>query len=182
MLARWAGLPAASVAFLGVAHVVGNFADSGVPLLAGGTAAFAVWSYFHRLDCRRLDALLNPPPALWPVPLPVAWGILRDAFDSAFITTIDGALVPWILQRQDQSRGLLTASLNCDELLGSGTDAHRQPRTIVATAILSPADKQTQVEMHYRLFSPVDTHLAEQVIGRTIQQLASNLDAYNSLA
>lgn len=85
MLAAWAGLPIGSLAFILVCYFTGHFVSAGVPVFAGAIAAGGIWYYFKRLDDRRLEALMNPEPELWPVPLAVAWGILKAAFDGPVI-------------------------------------------------------------------------------------------------
>lgn len=118
MLAAWVGLPSGFVAFVLVCYFTGRFVVAGVPLLAGGTAAACTWLYFKRLDDRRLEALLNPEPELWPVSLAIAWGILKAAFDGPIVMPESGSgLLPWRLIKQDQAAGVLVACLSFRELL-----------------------------------------------------------------
>jgi hypothetical protein len=161
MLAR-AGLPVAFVVFLAVTHYLTGVVGSGMPLFAGLIAGSAVWWFCKKLDDERFAALLNPPAFIWPVPMPVSWGVIKDAFDGTFVLRSGSGLAPWVIQREDQSRGMISALLNIHELVSEA-----QPRTIGLTAKLTPQEGGTQVELKYEVFSPADNSLVTEIIEHT---------------
>lgn len=146
MLAAWAGLPLGSLAFVLVCYLTSKFVSASVPLLAGAIAAACTWLYFKHLDDRRLESLLNPEPEAWPVPLAVAWGILKAAFDGPVIMPGNAAgLLPWRLIKQDQATGVLVACLSFREL----TQDPESTGLVTVTAQLSQASKGTLVSLRY---------------------------------
>lgn len=147
MLAAWAGLPTGFIAFILVCYLTSLFVSSGTPLLAGAIAAFSVWYCFKRLDDRRLEALLSPPPEVWPVPLAVAWSILKAVFDGPILMPGPVAgLLPWRLLKQDQAAGVLVACLDFREL-----ERHSEANSIItATVHLEQNPRGTLVSLSFQ--------------------------------
>lgn len=113
MLVAWAELPLGFIAFLLTAKITSQFISSGVPVLLGLMSAALVWLYFKSCDDRRFEDLLNPEPELWPVPLPIAWGLLLSIFDGPIIMrNNENGLLPWRLLKHDQMTGSLSAYLD----------------------------------------------------------------------
>ncbi len=148
MLAAWAGLPTGFIAFILVCYLTSLIVSSGVPLVAGAIAGMSVWYCFKRLDNRRLETLLEPPPEVWPVPLAVAWGILKSTFDGPILTPgSTTGLLPWRLLKQDQAAGVLTASIDFREL-----DRRSEATDILtATVYLKPSAEGTIVSLCYQV-------------------------------
>jgi len=138
MLAAWAGLPTGFCAFILVCYFTSLFVSSGVPLLAGAIAGISVWYCFKRLDDRRLEAVLSPPPEVWPVPLAVAWGVLKAAFDGPVVMPGPVAgLLPWRLIKQDQAAGVLVAYLDTGQM-AHGSDSSNLQVTVTACLTQHP--------------------------------------------
>lgn len=177
MLARLLGVPAAFMMFFFVAGLASNVVSSGTPLLAGLTVGAVVWYCFTRLDRRRFERALNPKPQLWPVPMPVAWGVVKDIFDGSTVSTNAG-LVPWVLLKHDQSRGIITAMLNTRELSGTGQGMATEPRTITVAAVSVPEGRETLLKLRFDVFSPADTKLVQDIITTTQSRIRAEISKY----
>lgn len=166
MLARFVGLPLAFITFFVGARLLSDHIGAGIPLLVGGVLGWFVWWQFKKLDDQRLRDLLNPPAMKWHVPMPVGFGIVKDAFDGTFVLRSKSGLAPWSIQKEDQSRGIISALLNIQDLTGSG-----EPRTIGLEAKLIPDGYGTEVKLQYQIFSPTDSSLVEEIIRHTDRRL-----------
>jgi hypothetical protein len=172
MLAKSIGLPLSFVAFLLATNLASNVIGSGIPLLAGASAGWAVWSFFRHLDEQRLYELLNPAPVMWQIPLPIVWGIFKDVFDSSFVVIGNsGGLVAWKLHQEDPSRGLMTSMLDFEEILGGPAVSAAYQRTITVEIQLTPQSGGTLIKARYQAFSPACTQLIEQIIISTNKRL-----------
>ena len=180
MLARWLGIPIGFLAFLFVAYLFSRSFGPGLPFLAGAVAAWRIWWHCHQLDQERFEKILNPPAEIWAVSLPAAWGILKDVFDSSTVNLGRSGLTPWRLEKDDPTRGIMTARLNFDEVIGQERSVYK--RTIVANATLVAAGVKTCVQLKYEVFSPMGTRLIENVIATTNQEFASRKAAFESAA
>jgi len=172
VLAKSIGLPLSFVAFLLATNLVGGFMGAGIPLVAGGLAGWAVWSFFRHLDELRLNELLNPAPVLWQLPLPIVWGIMKDVFDASFVVAgSSGGLVAWKLHQEDPSRGLMSSMLDFQEMLGDISSQTSYPRTITVEIQLIPQGQGTLIKLRYQAFSPACTQVIEQIIISTNKRL-----------
>jgi len=178
MLARMFGVPLAFIVFFVVVFATGNSFGSGLPLIIGAAAGGIVWLCFKCLDKRRLEMLLRPPATIWQVPLPVAWGVLKDVFDGSIIRTKDGVIAAWTLKRDDKSRGLMSAMLNFLEHGGCGPQGPSEPRTIAANAELTAQGASTGVKLTFDVFSPGCSELVEDIVRKCRQKLASEVREY----
>lgn len=178
MLARIFGVPLGFVTFFIVAYASGNFVGSWIPLVIGGVSAAGVWFFFRSMDKERLGKLLHPEAKVWAVPLPVAWGIIKDEFDGSIIRTKHGVIAAWSLKREDKSRGQLAAMLNFFEHGGCGPQGPSEARTVAATAELKPAGSTTFVSLNFEVFSPGCSELVEDIIRKCQRKLAREVKEY----
>ncbi|MBX9772598.1 MAG: hypothetical protein K2X29_14570 [Candidatus Obscuribacterales bacterium] len=178
MLVKIIGLPLAIFAFVAIASFGSYLVGHGAALFVGLAVGIGIWYFFHQIDAKRLWALLRPTPAIWQVPMPVAWGILRDVFDGSIVRTKDGAIAAWALKREDKSRGLLCAMLNILEHGGCGPNTSIEPRTIAVNAELKPHGSTTGVSLNFEIFSPTGTDLVEDIIRKCMKRLESEVKEY----
>lgn len=149
MLSVWAGLPLGFLTFLLAASLFSRFIGSGIPLLIGLCCGWLTWRLFKSLDERRLAELLNPPAQLWQLPMTLAWGAVREAFDGPIIMCGPGGLIPWRVLKEDRSRGLIVACLNFRELV-PGTESNLPDSGLISvTAQLTPQAEGTLVALTY---------------------------------
>ncbi len=178
MLAKIVGIPLAFIVFVSVTWIASYFMDTGIPAIIGFISGGGVWYYFRCIDHRRLDALLRPNPAIWQVPMPVAWGILKDVFDGSIVRTKEGVIAAWSMKREDKARGQLAAVLNLMEHGGCGPNGATVPQTIAATAQLTPHGATTGVTLTFEIFAPTGTDLVEDIIRKCQRRLQSEVTEY----
>lgn len=181
MLAKIVGIPLSFIVFVSVSWICSYFFDSGIPTIAGGVCGAGVWYCFHCIDHRRMDALLRPQPAIWQVPMPVAWGILKDVFDGSIVRTKEGVIAAWAMKREDKARGQLAAVLNLLEHGGCGPNGAIVPQTIAATAQLTPHGSTTGVTLTFEIFAPTGTDLVEDIIRKCQRRLQSEVSEYGAV-
>ena len=178
MLAKIVGIPLSFIVFVSVTWYASYFVDTGIPAIIGCTCGAGVWYFFRCIDDRRLDALLRPKPAIWHVPMPVAWGILKDVFDGSIVRTKEGVIAAWSMKREDKSRGQLAAVLNLLEHGGCGPNGAIVPQTIAANAQLTPHGSTTGVTLTFEIFAPSGTDLVEDIIRKCQRRLQSEVTEY----
>ena len=178
MLARTVGMPLAFIVFVAVTSTCSSFAGAGIPLAIGLCIGVGIWYGFRCVDKQRLDALLRPKPAIWQVPMPVAWGLLKDVFDGSIVRSKEGVIAAWAVKREDKSRGMLSAVLNLLEHGGCGPNGAMEPRTIAATAELTPHGSTTGVTLKFEIFAPTGTDLVEDIIRKCQNRLRSEVTEY----
>lgn len=181
MLVKIVGLPLAIIVFVGIASFGSYLVGHAIALGLGLAAGSGIWYFFHQIDIKRLYAMLRPTPAIWQVPMPVAWGILRDVFDGSIVRTKDGAIAAWALKREDKSRGLLSAMLNILEHAGCGPNTSVEPRTIAVNAELTPHGSTTGVTLNFEIFSPTGTDLVEDIIRKCMKRLEAEVSEYAAM-
>lgn len=175
MLAVWAGLPLGFLTFLVSANLTSRVIGSGIPLLIGFCCGWLTWRVFKTLDDRRLSELLNPPAQLWPLTMPQAWGIVRDAFDGPIIMCGPGGLIPWRVLKEDRSRGLIVASLNFRELVPGSEVPESDVGVISVTAQLTPEPEGTMVAFTYHAAGSEQAP-TEQLVRLTQRWLQEDLE------
>ncbi len=172
MLAKWIGLPLAIIAFFLVTNAVSLLVGWVIPLIFGALAAIIVWLFFDRLDQRRVSSILNPPVVLWSLPLPLAWGIVRETFDGALEFTGSRGITSWRIEYADHTRGLLRAVLHFEEILGLPTQEQICPRGIAVEATIEPAESFSKIKLRFHLFSPgMDQETAIRIVQKTLSTL-----------
>ncbi len=173
---------AAVVAGLAVAIFISQCIASGFieTVGPGVIAGYLVWKHFAKKADAQLLELLNPPAEVWPVPLPIAWGCIRDVLDSASIATGTGGSSNWRVQKEDDSRGLIIAQLNFSELLGGATNATVHPRTVKVEATLTPEGSSTKVLLQYQVFSPMGEGTVSKIVAETHQAFKNVMEANKS--
>lgn len=159
------GMVLAAIAFIATAIfmdqlIARGFLETCIP---GAIAAGLTYSYFAKKDAEELAKVLNPPADIWPVPFPVAWGCIRDVLDTATISTGVGGSSTWRIQREDDSRGLITAQINFNENLGGQV----YPRSIGANATLTAEGSSTKVAIQYQVFSPMGETTVKKIVEET---------------
>jgi len=172
MLAVLVGLPLGFLSFLIATRLSSGFLGAGLPLVIGIVAGFVTWYVFKAMDKRRLQKLLNPPDVIWPVDRAIAWAILKDAFDGPLILAGQGTLVPWRINKEDRSRGLLIASLDLRELLQR--DRAVEEGSLTVNARVKDDGDQTAVSLTY--YATGEQAPTEQVIRLTEQWLQEDLE------
>lgn len=163
------GMGLAAVAFIATAIlfdqlIARGFLETCVP---GAIAAYFTYNYFAKKDAEELMKILNPPVEVWPVPFPVAWGCIKDVLDTATIATGVGGASTWRIQREDDSRGLITAQLNFSEHVGGPTTGQVHPRTVGANATLTAEGGSTRVLIQYQVFSPMGEGTVKKIVQDT---------------
>lgn len=180
MLVKIVGLPLGIIVFVSIASFGSYLVGHAVALVLGLAAGGGICFFFHQTDQKRLVSLLRPAPAIWQVPMPVAWGILRDVFDGSIVRTKDGAIGAWALKRDDKSRGLLSAMLNILEHAGCGPNTSIEPRTIAVNAELTAHGSTTGVTLNFEIFSPTGTDLVEDIIRKCMKRLENEVSEYGA--
>lgn len=175
---RLIGIGAAIVAFLATAIFVDQliargFLETCVP---GGIAAYFTYKYFAKKDNEELQRLLNPPAEVWPMPLPVAWGTIRDVLDSCKIQSGVSGQSNWRVAKEDDSRGIIAAEINFSQYLG-GAQGQVVPRNIGVTALLTPEGSSTKVQLNYTCFSPMGAGFVKQVLADTHAAFTTAMNA-----
>lgn len=159
------GIGAAIVAFLATAIFVDQLIARGFleTCIPGGIAAFFAYQYFAKKDQEEMQKLLNPPPEVWNMPLPVAWGTIKDVLDASRIQSGVSGQAGWRITKEDDSRGIICAEVSFSQYLG-GAEGKVVPRSIGVTAILKPEGAATKVELSYNCFSPMGAGAVKQMI------------------
>lgn len=170
---RLVGIGGGFLAFCVVNIFVSAFIGPGFLLtfVPGLVAAWWVWKVCTDKEKAELDTLMNPPEETWPVPLPVAWGTVKDVLDSAKVHTRHAGTSGWHVQKEDDSRGLIKAQLNFTEQVGGLTNAQMLPRTVEISVILKPDGSSTKVETHYQVFSPMNFNRVREIVSDTQKDL-----------
>ena len=153
------GYAAAFVVFWAVAFFVSAFSFWGRGFLEtcipGAAAAYFTYKYFEKKDKDVMAKLLTPPDQVWPVPLPIAWGTVKDVLCSTGVETRESGRQNWKMLQEDKSRGLLRGQLDFAEgVAGQGGEKAMAPRSIGLTVILSPdpaGSEGTKVKMSYQI-------------------------------
>lgn len=175
------GIAAAFVAFFAVAFFVNAFIARGFleTCIPGGIAAYFTWKYFDKKDTAELQKLMNPPEEIWPVPLPVAWGSVKDVLATSGVDTRESGRQNWQLQREDQSRGIIQAQLNFSEgLAGPHGQKQMAPRSIGLTVVLAPdpaGSSGTRVKFTYQVFSQLSILSVKKIIDETNKQFPKTM-------
>ncbi len=172
---RWwqsIGVVASFLAFFTVAILISQFSVWGVGILEtcgpGAAAAYFTFKYFEKKDKAVLLKLMNPEPTVWPVPLPVALGTIKDVLATSGVETRESGRQNWKMLREDQSRGLLQGQLDFAEAIaGTGGQYAMAPRSIGLTAIMSQDPAGTRVKFTYQVFSQMGNHQIKKVIYET---------------
>lgn len=165
---RLAGIGAAIGAFF----VAGIFTDQLIfhgpgTALVGGVAAWFTWKYFIKKEQEDLTKLLNPPAETWAMPLPVAWGTIRDVLDGAKVSTGVSGTSGWRIDKEDDSRGIISAQLNFSEHVGGPTTGQVLPRTVSVSAQLTPEGSSTKIQFTYNVFSPMNYETVKKIVSDT---------------
>ncbi|HIN67468.1 MAG TPA: hypothetical protein EYM95_22735 [Candidatus Obscuribacterales bacterium] len=172
---RLAGLGGGFLAFFAVnifisAFIVQGFVETFVP---GAIAAWFTWKWCTDKEKAELMKLLNPPEETWQVPLPVAWGTIRDVLDTSKVHTGTGGTSGWRVQKEDDSRGIIQAQLSFSEQVGGITNAQVLPRTVEIQAFLKADGGTTKVETHYQVFSPMNFEKVRMIVTETQKELSA---------
>jgi hypothetical protein len=172
------GMVAAVVAFFVVGVAYDQLVEhSGTSFVAGAIAAYFAYQYFKKKDDQELEKLLHPPAEVWPVPLPIAWGSIRDVLDSAMVVTGSGGSSKWRVQKEDDSRGIMSAQLNFNQMLGGATSAQVVPRTIVCDVQFTAQGSATKVDITYQAVSPMGAGVVKQIIDETQKAFTASMNA-----
>ena len=165
---RLAGLLAAIGAFFGAAIFTDQLIYHGpATALVGAVAAWFAWQHFSKKEQADLTKILNPPPETWAVPLPVAWGTIKDVLDGSKISTGVSGTNSWRIDKEDDSRGIISAQLNFSEHVGGPTTGQVMPRTVSVLAQLTPEGSNTKVQFTYNVFSPMNANAVKQIVSDT---------------
>lgn len=172
---RLLGLGGAVLAFFAVnifvsAFIVQGFLETTVP---GAIAAFFAWKWCTKNEEKQLLTLLNPPEETWDVPLPVAWGTIRDVLDTSKVHTGTGGTHGWRVEKEDDSRGIIQAQLSFNEQVGGMTNVQVLPRTVQIQAFLKADGGSTKVETHYAVFSPMNYERVKTIVTETQKELSA---------
>ena len=170
---RLVGIGGGFLAFCAVNIFISAFIAQGflITFVPGCFAFWWIWKKCTDKEKQELDTIMNPPEETWPVPLPVAWGTIKDVLDSAKVHTRHAGTSGWRVQKEDDSRGLITAQLNFTEQVGGLTNAQMLPRTVEISAILKPDGSNTKVETHYQVFSPMNFNRVREIVSYTQKNL-----------
>jgi hypothetical protein len=169
---------AAAVAFIVVAVAWDQLMEhSPMSFVAGAVAAFFAYQHFKKKDDQELEKLQQPPAEVWPVPLPIAWGSIRDVLDSAMVVTGAGGSAKWRVQKEDDSRGIISAQLNFNQTLGSGTSSQVVPRTIVCDVQFTPQGSSTKVDITYKAVSPSGAGVVKSIMDQTQKAFTESMNA-----
>lgn len=172
------GIVAAVVAFLVVGIAYDQLIEhGGTSFFAGLVGAFFAWQYCQKKENEELQKILNPAPEVWPVSLPIAWGSIRDVLDSAMVVTGSGGSSRWRLQKEDDSRGLISAQLSFNQMLGSATSPQMVPRTVVCNVTLTPQGSSTKVDVTYQAISPMGAGVVKRIIDDTQKAFTASMNA-----
>lgn len=167
MNTTFTGWFAAAGAFLAVLFLGSGFLGPLFGVLGAVGAGYYTWKHFDDKYKSELNALLNPPAELWALPMPEAWTCLKDVLASAHVESGMNGISNWRIQQEDNTRGIIQAQLNFQQMLGSTTQSVIVPRSVTMNAQLSPEGDGTKVEIHYLIFSPSGTGLVESVVKTT---------------
>ncbi len=154
--------------------IASGFLETVVP---GGIVGYLVWSHFAKKADAQLQELLHPPDEVWPVPLPIAWGCIKDVLDNASIATGTGGTSNWRIKKEDDSRGIIRSQLNFSEMLGGPTTGQVHPRTVEVEAILTPEGSSTKVHLQYDVFSPMGEGTVSKIVAQTHQAFKNVMEA-----
>ena len=172
---RLIGLVGSVGAFFVVAIFISQLIASGFleTVVPGVIAGYFVFQYCIDREMKELKETLNPPEETWPVPLPIAWGTIKDVLDTAKVTTGTSGTCGWKVQKEDDSRGLIIALLQWNEQVG-GMSGQILVRTVELTANLTPEGSSTKVKTEYKVFSPMNFNAVRQVVMQTQSQLTAD--------
>jgi hypothetical protein len=172
------GMGAAAVAFIVVAVAWDQLMEhSPMSFVAGAVAAFFAYQHFKKKDDQELEKILHPPAEVWPVPLPIAWGAIKDVLDSSMVVTGQGSPSKWHVTKEDDSRGIITAQLNFNQQLGTATNPKLEPRTIVCDVQFTPEGSTTKVNITYQTVSPSGAGMVKSIIDQTQKGFTASMNA-----
>ncbi len=83
--------------------------------LAGLATWFAVYVQCLRMGNKSLQVLCNPPEELWPMPLPYAWGTVKEVLNREGYESKEIGRRTWENIKEDESRAIITADLRFTE-------------------------------------------------------------------
>ncbi len=127
-------------------------------------AAWWIWKKCTDKEKTEINQSMNPPAETWPVPLPVAWGTVKDVLESSKVHTRHAGTSIWKVLKEDDSRGIIQAQMSFTEQVGGLTNAQVLPRTVEVSIFLKPDGSKTIVETHYQIFSPMNSQRVKEIV------------------
>jgi hypothetical protein len=160
--------------FCSIMLVVAGFIQPDFAVPAALVAAWYTWRFYQRQYKQSLDELLNPAPWIAPVPLPVAFGCIKDMLQMSLVSMGSLPAAHWRITSEDETRALLVAAVSFQQTLGAGAIAHNFTRNITLVAQLTPVGANTEVKFNWQFVSPMGTGLVEQII----KEISVKLEEY----
>lgn len=172
---RLIGLVGGFIAFVAVNVFFGAFVGSSflISFVPGCIAAWFIWKKCTEKEVTEINQSLNPPTETWPVPIPVAWGTVKDVLESSKIHTRHAGTSIWKVLKEDDSRGIIQAQMSFTEQVGGMTNAQTLPRTVEVSIFLKPDGANTIVETHYQIFSPMNSQRVKEIVDDLQKDLLS---------
>jgi len=172
---RLIGIVGGLLAFVVVNVFVSAFVGQGFLLtfVPGCVAAWFIWKKCTEKEKTEINQSLNPPPETWPVPIPVAWGTVKDVLESSKVHTRHAGTSIWKVLKEDDSRGIIQAQMSFTEQVGGLTNAQTLPRTVEVSIFLKPDGSKTIVETHYQIFSPMNSLRVKEIVDDLQKDLLS---------
>lgn len=102
------------VGFL-VVLVVNYYISPQLAFPAGLIAGFVVYYQCTVREKNAMKTLCNPPEEIWPIPLPYAWGTVKEVLNREGYESADIGRRTWENIKEDDSRAILTADLRFTE-------------------------------------------------------------------
>lgn len=93
------------------------------------------------------------------------------------VVTGAGGSSKWHVQKEDDSRGIIAAQLNFNQMLGSATNPQIVPRTIICNAQFTPEGSSTKVDITYQAVSPMGPGQVKHIIDETQKAFTASMNA-----
>ncbi len=172
MLSVLLGLPIGFLGFVLATNFSNRFIGSGLPLLIGMLVGWLIWRYFKMLDDNRLSDLLVSGEQVWTVPLPLAWGVIKEVLNGSLLVSGSGSITRWMIDKEDQGQGLLVSILSLREASGSGI----ADNTIRVTVAMKHHHLGTQASFRYEVLTGEHNTTVERIIQSTNAEIANELE------
>ncbi|MBX9693195.1 MAG: hypothetical protein K2Z81_12475 [Cyanobacteria bacterium] len=175
MLSVALGLPIGFLGFVLATSFSNRFIGSGLPLLIGISAGWLIWRYFKMLDDNRLNELLISGEQVFTVPLPLAWGVVKEVLNGSLLVSGAGRITRWMIDKEDQGQGVLVSVLAFRETKEDSSNVTAD-NTIRVTASLKHHHLGTQAAFRYEILTGSHNAAIERIIQSTNAEIANELE------
>lgn len=127
------------------------------------------------LDDNRLNEMLITGERVFTVPLPLAWGVVKEVLNGSLLVSGAGRIARWMIDKEDLGQGMLVSILTFRESNGEGSSATAD-NTIRVTVTMKHHHLGTQAGLRYEILTGSHNAAIERIIHSTNAEIVNELE------